>query len=101
MPFIKRITLIATSAIAMAAVCVPQASAQYKLPSLHSNQHENLIANQRPAGAEIKVNNMKAFLNDLRAPPNPDSDSALYGNRSPHSYNPSDRNTHRPPHKAG
>ena len=66
MPFIKRITLIATSAIAMAAVCVPQASAQYKLPSLHSNQHENLIANQRPAGAEIKVNNMKAFLNDLR-----------------------------------
>lgn len=50
----------------MAALCLPQASAQYKLPSLHSNQHENLIANQRPAGAEIKVNNMKAFLNDLR-----------------------------------
>lgn len=66
MPFIKKITLIASSAIAMAAVCIPQASAQYKLPSLHSNQHENLIANQRPAGAEIKVNNMKAFLNDLR-----------------------------------
>ncbi len=66
MPFIKKISLIATSAIAMAALCLPQASAQYKLPSLHSNQHENLIANQRPAGAEIKVNNMKAFLNDLR-----------------------------------
>lgn len=66
MPFIKKISLIATSAIAMAALCLPQASAQYKLPSIHGNQHENLIANQRPAGAEIKVNNMKAFLNDLR-----------------------------------
>ncbi len=52
--------------LTFAAIASPEASAQYKLPSLHSNQHESLIANQRPAGAEIKVNHMKAFLNDLR-----------------------------------
>lgn len=55
MHFIKKLTVIAT---AIAAICTTnQTTAQFRLPAPHADQHNNLIANQRPAG--INANALK------------------------------------------
>lgn len=42
------------------------ASAQYKLPASHNKQHSDLIADQRPAGIDIKAAKINSFANDVR-----------------------------------
>lgn len=49
--------LIKTTAVAAAVIamlCVSPVSAQFRLPTPHTDQHNNLIANQRPAGVDIE-----------------------------------------------
>ncbi|MDE6545189.1 MAG: M23 family metallopeptidase [Paramuribaculum sp.] len=43
------------------------ASAQYKLPEAHDNQHKELLAAQRPIAADIKLINTVKFIEDLRS----------------------------------
>ncbi len=42
------------------------ASAQYRLPASHNQQHKDLIADQRPAGIDIKAAKINSFANDVR-----------------------------------
>lgn len=50
MQFIKKI---AVAAAAVLSFCQFDASAQFRLPAPHTDQHNSLIANQRPAGVDI------------------------------------------------
>ncbi len=64
MNFIKNaIFSIATILTALAAA--PGASAQYKLPDLHNDQHATLLANQRPAGDRFSIDANKALRNSI------------------------------------
>lgn len=40
-------------------------SAQYRLPQSHSNQHSDLIANQRPAGVDFNKIKLSGIINDV------------------------------------
>lgn len=62
---IKKIALASGIAI-MTLVSAMSVSAQYRLPASHSNQHDNLIANQRPVGVDLNSLKMKGYINDIR-----------------------------------
>ncbi len=65
MNFTKKIALAASlSAILLTGV---SASAQYRLPASHNQQHNALIADQRPAGIDLKSAKINSFANDVRA----------------------------------
>lgn len=57
---------IAAAAIALISQAF-SASAQYKLPEAHDNQHKELLAAQRPIAADIRLINTVKFIEDLRS----------------------------------
>lgn len=64
MNFVKTIALAASlTAILLGG---NTASAQYRLPASHNKQHKDLIADQRPAGIDIKTAKINSFANDVR-----------------------------------
>lgn len=64
MNFIKRI---ATAASLTALLFTSNSAfAQYRLPASHNKQHKDLIADQRPAGIDIKAAKINSFANDVR-----------------------------------
>ncbi len=65
MTFIKKIALAASLTAAIFAS--EQASAQYRLPASHNQQHNALIADQRPAGIDIQSAKINSNIaNDVR-----------------------------------
>ncbi len=65
MIFIKKIALAAS--LASAIFATEQASAQYRLPASHNQQHNALIADQRPAGIDIQSAKINSNIaNDVR-----------------------------------
>ncbi len=63
MQFFKKIAL----AMGAAAIVSMSASAQkFHLPASHKDQHKDLIANQRPAGVDLKTIKMNSYLNDVK-----------------------------------
>lgn len=64
MNFVKTIALAAS----LTAILLGDntASAQYRLPASHNKQHKDLIADQRPAGIDIKTAKINSFANDVR-----------------------------------
>ncbi len=75
MSIIRNITIIAASVMAMA---LSTASAQYRLPDTHNNQHQNLLAEQKPLSADIAVTNTLKYLSELSRVARPD-ESEVYG----------------------
>ena len=75
MSIIRNITIIAASVMAMA---LSTASAQYRLPDTHNNQHQNLLAEQKPLSADIAVTNTLKSLSALSRGARPD-ESEVYG----------------------
>lgn len=64
MNFIRKIALAASlTAVIFSAT---EAKAQYKLPASHNQQHNALIADQRPAGIDIKSAKINSYANDVR-----------------------------------
>ena len=63
MKFLKLKTLLATLLISTAAFT---ANAQLKLPALHTNQHNSLIANQKPSINPFKIENNDLLLNQIK-----------------------------------
>lgn len=64
MIFIKKIALAASlTAILLSA---SSASAQYRLPASHNQQHNSLIADQRPAGVDIKAAKLNSYADEIR-----------------------------------
>ena len=66
------LTLIATALITTAA------QAQYKLPASHNNQHDELLASQKPLSADVKVANVLKYISELNKVDLPDEDE-VYG----------------------
>ncbi|WP_297065356.1 M23 family metallopeptidase [uncultured Duncaniella sp.] len=63
MKFLKLKTLLATLLISTAAF---SADAQLKLPASHTNQHNSLIANQKPSINPFKIENNDLLLNQIK-----------------------------------
>ena len=57
MQLLKKISLLAAAALLTAL----QSAAQFQLPSSHNNQHNSLIANQRPAGVNLETLKIQNF----------------------------------------
>lgn len=75
MTFFKTITI---AAAAMMAMAFTPAQAQYKLPDTHNNQHQDLLASQKPLAADINVANTLKYLSELNKIERPDA-SEIYG----------------------
>lgn len=59
-------TLILSAAAILTLVSATDASAQYKLPELHSTQHRDLLARQRPVGEKFIKKNNDALFESVR-----------------------------------
>ena len=66
MKIIKKLTITAAAAFIIAASSF-SASAQLRLPESHENQHQELLAAQRPIAADIQLVNTNKFIESLRA----------------------------------
>lgn len=62
----------------MMAMAFTPAQAQYKLPDTHNNQHQDLLASQKPLAADINVANTLKYLSELNKVERPDA-SEIYG----------------------
>lgn len=60
MQFLKRISFLG---LAMSLLASVPAEAQFQLPTSHNNQHQTLIANQRPAGVDLEALKISALKN--------------------------------------
>lgn len=64
MTFIKKIATAASlTALILSAT---NAQAQYHLPASHDKQHNQLIADQRPAGVDIKAAKINSYADEIR-----------------------------------
>lgn len=59
MQLIKKLTVAATAIVAL--MTTSQASAQFRLPAPHTDQHNTLIANQRPIGVDAAALSINAL----------------------------------------
>lgn len=50
----------------LAGMYVNTAVAQYRLPSLHNQQHQSMLAHQRPAAVDIKTNAIKNVIDEIK-----------------------------------
>lgn len=66
MKILKKLTITAAAAFIIAAGTF-SASAQLRLPESHENQHQELLAAQRPIAADIQLVNTNKFIESLRA----------------------------------
>lgn len=64
MQILKKIALATGTAAVMLFSALPS-MAQYRLPASHNNQHENLIANQRPVGIDLNAAKLNSYLKDI------------------------------------
>lgn len=64
MTFFK--TIATAASLTAILLCASSASAQYRLPASHNQQHNSLIADQRPAGVDIKSAKINSYADDVR-----------------------------------
>lgn len=74
MTLIKNIAIATVSLIATAILPV---QAQYRLPDTHNNQHQDLLASQKPLAADINVANTLKYLSELSRVEKPDEDEVF------------------------
>lgn len=74
MNLIKKVTLTVLSLVAISL----QADAQYRLPNGHNQEHDNLLASQKPMAENIKIANTLKYLSELNKVEIPD-ESEVFG----------------------
>lgn len=67
MTILKKLTITAAASAIMLFASAFTASAQLRLPDAHENQHQELLAAQRPIAADIQLINTNKFIESLRA----------------------------------
>lgn len=64
-------------------------SAQYRLPASHNQQHQSMLAHQRPVAAEVKTESMKDIISEIKereAFQDNDVFSSYWGSQSVNAY---------------